>query len=61
MTWFHIKYTPKAKDLPLVGERVLLRGVVWMLASPIRKEGKKLLAGDGLPGLPSVMGSIVKF
>lgn len=45
---------------PLVGDRVLVRGVVIAFGSPIKYDGKKLLhCADGLDGLPSVIGSIL--
>lgn len=49
-------------ERPFVGDKVLLRGLVGIFDSPMRKDGKKLfaaVAADGLPGLPSVIGSIV--
>lgn len=46
---------------PLVGESVLVLGVIMVFGSPIKYDGKKLLvlAFDGLDGLPSVIGSIL--
>lgn len=54
-----IEYILNANVRPLVGDSVLVRGVVIAFGSPIKYDGKNmLLCADGLDGLPSVIGSI---
>lgn len=48
-----------ANARPFGGDNVFVRGAAITFGSPIKYDGKKLLAfADGLDGLPSVIGSI---